>query len=101
MTGTRLEGRSFDVLADARRATSRLLDAAPREDRFGHAAGIPAAQAEDPSFLYVPGRLVIEVSGRPGPTGLLVGGGADREVTCGRLSLVRHARSALTEVTGA
>ena len=42
MTGTRLEGRSFDILGDARRATSRLLDAAPREDRFGHAAGIPA-----------------------------------------------------------
>jgi hypothetical protein len=54
MTGMRFEGRSFDVLADARQATSRLLDAVPREDRLGHAVGIPAAQAEDPALLYVP-----------------------------------------------
>ena len=93
MTGTRLEGRSFAVVGDARQATSRLLGAAPREAGLGRAAGIPAAQAEDSSLLYVPGRLVIEVSGRPGPTGLLVDDGADREVTCGRLTLVRHARS--------
>jgi hypothetical protein len=55
------------------------------------------------SLPYVPGRLVIEVSGQAGNTGQ-VAGGADREVTSGRLALVRDAGSsgvAGTEVTGA
>lgn len=57
------------------------------------------------SLPYVPGRLVIEVSGPAGNTGQVAGGDADREITSGRLALVRDttssSRPARTEVTGA
>ncbi len=38
---------------------------------------------------YVPGRLVLEVSGPAGNAGCLAGGGDDRETVPGRLALVR------------
>jgi len=56
------------------------------------------------SLPYVPGRLVIEVSGPAGNTGVVAGDGEDREIAGGRLALVRNAapsRPARTEVTGA
>ena len=57
------------------------------------------------SLPYVPGRLMIEVSGPAAGTGLLAGGGDDdREITGGRLALVPgtvSSRAARTEVTGA
>ena len=57
------------------------------------------------SLPYVPGRLVIEVSGPAGNTGQVAGGDADREITSGRLALVRDttssSRPARTEATGA
>jgi transcriptional regulator with XRE-family HTH domain len=56
------------------------------------------------SLPYVPGRLVIEVSGPAGNTGVVAGEGEDREIAGGRLALVRKAalaEPARTEVTGA
>ncbi len=56
------------------------------------------------SLPYVPGRLVIEVSGPAGETGQVTGGAADGEIASGRLALVRDTGSskrAGTEVTGA
>jgi transcriptional regulator with XRE-family HTH domain len=56
------------------------------------------------SLPYVPGRLVIEVSGPAGEPGQVTGGAGDGEITSGRLALVRDARSstmAEAEVTGA
>jgi transcriptional regulator with XRE-family HTH domain len=53
------------------------------------------------SLPYVPGRLVIEVSGPAGNTGVVAGDGEDREIAVGRLALVRKAAPARTEVTGA
>jgi hypothetical protein len=56
------------------------------------------------SLPYVPGRLVIEVSGPAGEPGQVTGGAADGEITSGRLALVRGTGSSTTagtEVTGA
>ena len=56
------------------------------------------------SLPYVPGRLVIEVSGPAGNTGAVAGEGEDREIAGGRLALVRDAAPATpasAEVTGA
>ena len=56
------------------------------------------------SLPYVPGRLVIEVSGPAGNTGVVAGDGEDGEIAGGRLALVRNAASAepaRSEVTGA
>jgi hypothetical protein len=55
---------------------------------------VPAAQpgiTEGMSLTlpYVPGRLVLEVSGPAGNAGWLAGGGDDRETVPGRLALVR------------
>jgi hypothetical protein len=51
---------------------------------------------------YVPGRLVIEVSGPAAGTGLVAGDGSDREIADGRFALVPATvspRPARTEVT--
>ncbi len=70
-------------------------------DPAGHSrAGM--AEGLSLSLPYVPGRLVIEVSGPAGNTGLVAG--EDAAIVSGRLALVRDARSsgaARTEVTGA
>ena len=54
------------------------------------------------SLPYVPGRLVIEVSGPAGDSGQLSGGVAEPAVTGGRLTLVRGgARTGGTWMEGA
>jgi transcriptional regulator with XRE-family HTH domain len=56
------------------------------------------------SLPYVPGRLVIEVSGPAGETGQVTGDAAEGGITSGRLAVVRGAgpsATAGTEVTGA
>jgi len=61
-----------------------------------------AAEGLSLSLPYVPGRLVIEVSGPAANTGAVAG--EDREIAGGRLTLVRDAAPAepgRTEVTGA
>ena len=72
----------------------------------GQAADTQAAMAGGLSLSlpYVPGRLVIEVSGPAGDTGQVTGGVTTGEITSGRLALVRDARPSTmagTEVTGA
>ena len=79
-------------------------DPAPRGNRRGRARHARAATAEGMSLTlpYVPGRLVIEVSGPAAGTGLVAGDGSDREIADGRLALVPATvspRPARTEVT--
>jgi transcriptional regulator with XRE-family HTH domain len=78
---------------------------AGRVNPRGQARDIQAVQGEGLtlSLPYVPGRLVIEVSGPAVGAGLLAADSEDREVLGGRLTLVRDMRpsaSARTEVTG-
>ncbi|MBV9857653.1 MAG: helix-turn-helix domain-containing protein [Streptosporangiaceae bacterium] len=66
--------------------------------RAGAAGGLSLA------LPYVPGRLVIEVSGPAWETGQVTGDAAEGGITSGRLALVRGSRSSATagtEVTGA
>jgi hypothetical protein len=74
----------------------------PQEDPGGQAGDARAAAGEGMSLSlpYVPGRLVIEVSGPAGNASLLAGGGGGREIMAGRLALVPD-RSSGTEVAGA
>jgi hypothetical protein len=85
-----------------------------RDDDEPASPGNPRGQAGDSlavmtggmslSLPFVPGRLVIEVSGPAAGTGLLADGGDDREITDGRLALVPGTASstaARTEGTGA
>ena len=63
-----------------------------------------AAEGLSLSLPYVPGRLVIEVSGPAGNAGAVAGDGEDREIVGSRLALVRKAAPATpasAEVTGA
>jgi transcriptional regulator with XRE-family HTH domain len=78
---------------------------ARRVNPRGQARDIQAVQGEGQtlSLPYVPGRLVIEVSGPAAGTGLLAADSEDQEALGGRLTLVRDRRpsaSARTEVTG-
>jgi transcriptional regulator with XRE-family HTH domain len=78
------------------------------DDEPAAARGNPRGQADDRraasgegmslSLPYVPGRLVIEVSGPAGDTGLLAGDGDDRAIADGRLALVPGTGQARTEV---
>jgi len=95
-------------------ALAETAEVVTRDDDEPAPPGNPRSQARDAraviaegmslSLPYVPGRLVIEVSGPAIGTGLLAGGGDDREIIGGRLALVPGAapsRAARTEVTGA
>ena len=76
----------------------------PRQDSGRQAGEWRAVITEGMSLTlpYVPGRLVIEVSGPAGNTGVLADGGDDREAAPGRLTLVgdTHPGLALAEATG-
>ena len=77
---------------------------AARGNPPGQAPGTRAATGEGMSLSppYVPGRLVIEISGPAEGTMQLAGGGDDRTVAGGRLALVpRTDGTSGTEVTGA
>jgi transcriptional regulator with XRE-family HTH domain len=52
------------------------------------------------SLPYVPGRLVIEVSGPAGNTGQVTGDLADTGITTGRLALIRPSTTTRKEVSG-
>jgi hypothetical protein len=65
---------------------------------------VAMAEAMSLSLPYVPGRLVIEISGPAEGTAQLAGGGDDRTAAGGRLALVPRTGSTRdrgTEVTGA
>lgn len=77
----------------------------PQGSLSSQASDARAAISEGMSLTlpYVPGRLVIEVSGPAGNAGRLAGDGEDREVAGGRLALVRgpvSPEAGQTEVTG-
>jgi transcriptional regulator with XRE-family HTH domain len=77
---------------------------APRDQPRGPAPETPAAMAGGLSLSlpYVPGRLVIEISGPAEDTAQLAGGGDVRTAAGGRLALVpRTDGTSGTEVTGA
>lgn len=81
-------------------------EAAPKGSPRGQGQSAQAALAEGMSLTlpYVPGRLVIEVSGPAGNTGHLAGGGDSHEIAGGRLALIPGAaspRQARTEAAGA
>ena len=80
------------VIEDGEPAPRRNLPGQVSESRAVVTGGLSL------SLPYVPGRLVIEVSGPAGNTGQVTGD-ADREITSGRLALVRDARTAGTEVS--
>jgi Helix-turn-helix domain len=77
---------------------------ATRDHPRGPAPETPAVMAGGMSLSlpYVPGRLVIEISGPPGNAGQVTGDLADGEITSGRLALVpRTDGTSGAEVTGA
>ena len=98
-------GGELVTLAETAGVVTRDDEPAPRGNPRGQARDTPAASTGgfSLSLPYVPGRLVIEVSGPAGNTGLLADSGDDRAVVSGRLALVRDAassRTVRTEVTG-
>jgi transcriptional regulator with XRE-family HTH domain len=100
-------GGELAALAETAEIVTDDDEPAPRGNPPGQASDARVATAEGLSLSlpYVPGRLVIEVSGPAGNTGQVAGDGADREIVTGRLALVRattsSSRPARTEVTGA
>jgi len=98
-------GGELVTLAETAEVVTRDDEAASRGNPRGQARDVGSAITEGMSLSlpYVPGRLVIEVSGPAAGTGLLASSGDDREVVSGRLALVRDAASSATarmEVTG-
>jgi transcriptional regulator with XRE-family HTH domain len=98
-------GRKLVTLAETAEVTVRDGRPAPRGNPLVQAGEARAGSAEGMSLWlpYVPGRLVIEVSGPATSTGLLAGDGHGREMVTGRLALVRDTTAAGTarpEVTG-
>jgi len=100
-------GGELAALAETAEVVTGDGEPAPRGNPPGQASDTRVTTAEGLSLSlpYVPGRLVIEVSGPAGNTGQVAGDGADREIVTGRLALVRATTSspgpARTEVTGA
>jgi len=94
-------GGELAALAESTEVVTDDGEPAPRRDLPGQVSESPAVVTNGLSLSlpYVPGRLVIEVSGPAGNTGQ-VADGADREITSGRLALVRDARTAGAEVSG-
>jgi hypothetical protein len=88
---------------------ARTAQVVARDDEEQTAPGNPAGEVRTGtvggfslSLPYVPGRLVIEVSGPAGDSGQLSGGVAEPAVTGGRLTLVRDgARTGGTWMEGA
>ena len=94
------------ALAETAEVVTDDDEAAPRGNRRIQAQDARAALAEGMSLTlpYVPGRLVIEVSGPAGNTGQLASNGDGHEIAGGRLALIpgtASPRQARTEVTGA
>jgi hypothetical protein len=100
-------GGELVALAETAEVVTGDSEPAPRENPPVPADGgmrAAAAGGLSLSLPYVPGRLVIEVSGPAGNIGAIAGEGEDREIAGGRLALVRDAAPATpasTEVTGA
>jgi hypothetical protein len=82
------------------RTAARPGEQEPPGDLDSQAASAQPGITEGMSLTlpYVPGRLVLEVSGPAGNAGWLAGGGDDRETVPGRLALVRD--NAPREATG-
>jgi transcriptional regulator with XRE-family HTH domain len=83
---------------DERASQAKPPDPASDGTRTAAAGGLSL------SLPYVPGRLVIEVSGPAGETGQVTGDATEGGITSGRLAVVRGTRSSTTagtEVTGA
>ena len=97
-------GELITLAATAEMVTRDDDDAASLGDPRGQARDSRAAMTRGLSLSlpYVPGRLVIEVSGPAGSTGVLAGGGDDREAAPGQLALVGDTPSgqARMEATG-
>jgi len=97
-------GGELAALADTAGATAREDERPGTGSRRGLPGGARPAVSDGMSLSlpYVPGRLVIEVSGPAGHAGQLAGDGHGREVVTGRLALVpdtASSRTARTEVT--
>ncbi len=93
------------ALAETAEVVTDDGDPARKGNPRGQAQDVRAAMAEGMSLTlpYVPGRLVIEVSGPVGNTGQGVGNGNDHEIVGGRLALIpgtASPRQARTEATG-
>jgi transcriptional regulator with XRE-family HTH domain len=94
-------GGELVALAETAELVIRDDEPAPPGNPRGQArdARIPGAGGLSLTLPYVPGRLVIEVSGPAPGTGLLAGGGDDREIASRQLTLVRDGTSPSTEGT--
>ena len=91
-------GGELAALAETAEVVTDDGEPAPRENPpvpAGSNGQMHAAAADGLSLSlpYVPGRLVIEVSGPARETGQVIGGVTTGEITSGRLALVRDARS--------
>ena len=95
-------GGELAALAGTAEATAREDERAGKGSRRGLAGDVRPAVTEGMSLSlpYVPGRLVIEVSGPAATPGLLTAQGENRDVAGGRLALVRDTGTARREVTG-
>ncbi len=93
-----------ELVALAQTADVITADGEPEpQERTGSRAGEAVPDGGmSLSLPYVPGRLVIEVSGPARSTGLPAGSGGGREIVTGRLALVpdRSSVPARTEATG-
>jgi transcriptional regulator with XRE-family HTH domain len=93
-------GGELAALADTAMVVTGEDEPAPQRNPREPAGDTPAAIAGGLSLPYVPGRLVIEISGPAGDTAQIADGG---EMASGPLALVRDAASAAparAEVTG-
>ena len=98
-------GGELAALADTAGATARESERPGKGSRRGLPGDARPAVTDGMSLSlpYVPGWLVIEVSGPAGHTGQLADDRHDREIVTGRLALVpdtASSRTARTEVTG-
>ena len=86
-------GGELVVLAGTAEIVAGDGEPAPRGNPLGQAGGTRAVVTGGLSLSlpYVPGRLVIEVSGPAAGTGQVTGDVAGGEITSGRLALVRDA----------
>ncbi len=97
-------GGELVALAETAEVVTGDDDPAASGNPRGQAPGIRVAMAQGMSLSlpYVPGRLVIEVSGPAEDTAQLAGGGDDRTAAGGRLALVpRTGGISGADVTGA
>ena len=99
-------GGGLVTLAETAEIVTGADDPAASGNPHGQVPGtrVAIAEAMSLSLPYVPGRLVIEISGPAEDTAQLAGGGGDRTAAGGRLALVPRTgsnRDSGTEVTGA